>query len=350
VIDKTFTTRIEGLIEFPDAMGELIGPLEREWLVSFTAPEKRGKTWILVETAFQAIMQRKRVLFISFEMSESQVKQRIWNRLTGTSEKYNERRFVLLPVLDCIKNQEGTCEKEENKNEEILLDEGDEVKPLFKKSMQYKPCVYCKEKRLRDYELDYWYEKASTRKFTKELVKEKADNLRSMFGDLLRVRCFPAFTASSRDIKATLKELEVNENYYTDVLINDYLDIAGREVGDYSERGNIDATWKMAKNVAAVNKLLHITVDQSSKRTYKDDITLFDTSEDKRKNAHVDVKIAINDFASDMDENIDEDIKILKLSMLAHRHRGIRLSREVIVLQQLGIGQPLIECSWYVKK
>jgi hypothetical protein len=174
-----------------------------------------------------------------------------------------------------------------------------------------------------------------------------------LYGSCLRVKCFPAFSANMTDVKSIIDELEVNEGFTTDVLVTDYLDIMAPESGSQrlSERGNIDATWKSAKALAQRKKLLHITADQSSKATYEKDIKLFDTSEDKRKNAHLDVKVAMNRLDS-KDNFIDvlDDTEILRFSVIAHRHRTFSAKKEVIVLQQRAIGQPHIDSEWYKTK
>ena len=174
---------------------------------------------------------------------------------------------------------------------------------------------------------------------------KKADSIISQYGDLLKVKCYPAYTANLRDVLSLMDELEVNDNFLPDVLIIDYLDILAPEPGKHEGRENIDATWKMAKSIAQSRNLLHITVDQSSKVTYDKDITLYDTSEDKRKNAHLDVKVAINRFP----EEIEGTAGVLKLAVIAHRHKSFKTYREVLVLQHTGIGQPLVDCAWLKK-
>jgi hypothetical protein len=142
-----------------------------------------------------------------------------------------------------------------------------------------------------------------------------------------------------------MDELEVNENFIPDVLITDYLDILAPEPGRHEGRENIDATWKMAKSISQSRNLLHITVDQSSKITYEKDIRLYDTSEDKRKNAHLDVKVAMNAVP----EKLEDDTNVLKFAVIAHRHKTFKPYNQVLVLQQTNIGQPFLDCAWLKK-
>jgi hypothetical protein len=346
-IEENFEANRTGILNLPDALGELIGPLDRCWLVSFTAPEKRGKSWWLIEMAFQAISQKRNVLFISFEMSERDVRDRLWRRLTAAGKS---KRKIDMPVLDCLMNQSGECEDENREGSISLIDNSGEVSR--RRAKVYKPCSYCRLKDIKKYDATFWYEKVRVNEFEKKLIVDRAKNIESMLGSNLRVKCFSAYGSGSRDIKAVINELDVNEGFSVDVLIDDYLDIHAKEEGDYSERGNIDAAWKAAKGLAQEKSLLYLTVDQSSKITYDRDIRLYDTSEDKRKNAHLDAKIAMNMMPEDEGQykEMPDDVDILRFSVIAHRHKSFKVGREVIVLQQKAVGQPLIDCAWYRNK
>ena len=343
-IDNYFEESRTGILELPGALGEMIGPLDRSWLVTFTAPEKRGKSWWLLEMAFQAISQKRNVLFVSFEMSERDIRDRLWRRLTAATDKKGKDK-IDIPVFDCVYNQSGKCEKTDRAGSISLVDKSGEVGQSRVRG--YKPCTYCKEIGDRDYAPTFWYEKIKVSKYSKKLVMDRAANIEAMLGSNLRAKCFPAYSSGSRDIRAILNELDVNDGFSTDVLIDDYLDIHAKEQGDYSERGNIDLAWKGAKGLAQEKSLLYLTVDQSSKITYDRDIRLYDTSEDKRKNAHLDVKVALNrNLDTEGEKEMPEDIEALRFSVIAHRHKSFKPNRSVIVLQQRAIGQPLLDCAW----
>ncbi|MCK5139757.1 MAG: AAA family ATPase, partial [Thermodesulfovibrionia bacterium] len=344
-IDEKFEGEVTGILELPDALGQLIGPLDRGWLVSFTAPEKRGKTWWLIEMAFQALVQKLNVLFVSLEMPEKDIRQRMWKRMTAG----DKRAKAVLPVLDCKLNQDDSCEEFDLRENEIRLlnDSGDgkDKKPSFKDRAvnKYKTCIECKGK--RKFQAGFWYERIRVNEYSKEKLLDKAKDIRKQYGDSLRVKCYPAYTANLRDVKALHEELEVNEGFIADVLITDYLDIFAPESGVNLGRESIDTTWKMGKSIAQMKNLLHITVDQSSKITYEKDIRLYDTSEDKRKNAHLDVKVAMNAVP----EEVEDDVSVLKFAVIAHRHRTFKPYNQVLVLQQTNIGQPLLDCAWIKK-
>ena len=66
----------QNMFMFPGALGQLVGPFQRDWLVAFMGPMKRGKTWWLMEVAVQALTHKYRVLFVSLEMNISAVVRR----------------------------------------------------------------------------------------------------------------------------------------------------------------------------------------------------------------------------------------------------------------------------------
>ena len=356
-IDESFNITQSGILKLPGALGELIGPMDRGWLASFTAPEKRGKTWWLIEMAFQAIIQKLNVLFISLEMMPAEINKRMWKRLTAASEG---DLMIYAPVVDCSLNQSGECKKTDRESMVSLMVDVDGIQTR-RARRGYQPCQFCRVNRRRansklrnkksynEFEATYWYEKVKAKEFSKKLVIDKSEEIEKRLGSNLRVKCFPAFTANLQDIISTLNELDVNEGFAADVLIIDYLDICAPEANNLSERGSIDTTWKTAKGVSQQKKLLLLTVDQSSKITYEKDIRLADTSEDKRKNAHLDLKVAMNKLTPKNKieaEEMPDDIDFLRFKLLAHRHKAMSAG-EVLVLQQKAIGQPLIDCLWY---
>src|SRR5439155_1574088 len=66
------------LVEYEGAVGEFFrGSFERDNFVAFMAPTKAGKTFWLVDVAYRAVRQRKRVAFFEVgDLSERQIKMR----------------------------------------------------------------------------------------------------------------------------------------------------------------------------------------------------------------------------------------------------------------------------------
>lgn len=62
-----------------------LGPAKKE-IQLFMAPPKRGKSWWLVNLAKQALMQRQKVVYITLEISEGQITQRILQSLFSMTQ------------------------------------------------------------------------------------------------------------------------------------------------------------------------------------------------------------------------------------------------------------------------
>ena len=183
------------------------------------------------------------------------------------------------------------------------------------------------------------------KEISKEEVLKRAKKFRNMYKSYLRIKTYPAFSANSEDIKRELDDIEYVDGVKVDAVIVDYIDILGPESGyEPGSRNEIDAKWKNFKNIAATRNCLVVTADQSNKQTYKRNIELGDTSEDKRKNAHIDLKVAINQKS---EKKIDEkEDGVMRFSVIAKRHGGFNPKKQVWVLNQLTLGQTLIDSEW----
>jgi replicative DNA helicase len=155
---------------------------------------------------------------------------------------------------------------------------------------------------------------------------------------------FPAFAATVADIAAEIDALEYEYGFVPDVVVVDYADILAVENRNLSERGNIDAIWKRLKGMAAERHMLVVTASQSNRGSIKKrTVDQTDTAEDIRKIAHVDVMISLNQQPDERDRGV------MRLCVIAHRHREFSQNRQVQVLQQLGLGQPFLDSEWVVE-
>ena len=338
------------MFRFPGKLGQLIGWIERNNFITFTAPEKRGKSFTLEECVLQCVKNKLVTVFFSLEMSKDQLKNRFYKDLTALVLKQDIEEYgdmLKFPLFDCKKNQDGSCDLAFRKNNVKLLDDGDS-KPKFEDyASDYKVCTYCRKKKKHNsnYSPEYWFRKVRAEEITKKAVLERALKFRNMYKSYLRIKTYPAFSANSDDIKRELDNIEYTDGVKIDVVIIDYIDILGPEKGyEPGSRNEIDAKWKNFKNIAATRNCVVITADQSNKQTYKRNIELGDTSEDKRKNAHIDLKVAINQKVSkEVDEKEDG---VMRFSVIAKRHGGFNPKKQVWVLNQLTLGQTLIDSEW----
>lgn len=328
---EVFDTEDQDVFLLPGAIGQIVGPIERDWFVAVLAPFKRGKTWFLQEMAVRAAFQNLRIVFISLEMKKKNIKERLYRRLTGLGSKTGEDVF-LFPTFDCVHNQIGDCVREERTNHVRLCDSIEE-KPEFDIELDYKPCVYCRDHMIRDYKVGSWFEVMEVPKFDIKSTRRKVRAIEQMYGDNFRFICYPRFLAGISDIRRDLFILEQHEGYIPDMIIVDYADILKPDTnGD--KRNQIDDIWKNLASLAAERHCIVFTASQGTRGSiYKSDMSQDDLAEWIGKLAHVDIFLGLNQSPK------EKESKVIRTNLLVHRHKESDESVSAMMLQQLELGQ-----------
>jgi len=332
------------LFILPGELGRLIGPFRREWFVAYFGPMKRGKTFQLKDFEILALTNRAlgkglKVASISLEMPHEDNSMRTWHRITGLPEE--EKQYIKYPVFDCAKNQTGTCtfkKTNSNKGKLSLFDKNGE-KLIFSPDMIYKHCNYCRFKTNKrhkgKFEPTIWWQAKKRYKMEEKDVLKKARSIRKKFGNNFRHRSFPAYTASLQDIKRELNDLEYMENFVPDVICIDYADILKTSL---QGRDGSDEIWKGLKGMAGERKCLVVSASQTNRKSIgKNRIGQVDVSDDIRKLAHIDLGMGINQ------NDIEKDYGVMRINFLAFRHKKSMENLEVTVLQNLDVGNPLLD-------
>lgn len=340
-IDKYFSEvndKSNIVLRLPGAVGDLMGDLERHWLVGILAPTKRGKTFWQQEFAVTAVMERRRVFFVSLEMDKTRVKKRLYKRLTGFADRTDD---YVYPCFDCVRNQKGDCRKKERTNQvKLLTSEG--VKPQYDRSSPYNPCVSCRGK--KDFILGTWFTTLRKEGMKRNSTIKILQGIKQAFGDRLRIKSYPKFSANIHDIMADLQQLEENENFIPDVIIIDYADILAPEDTRVTGRERIDETWKTMGRMADEYHALVISASQSNRQSFKKKyVEEVDASEDIRKIANSDLFIALNQTPQEKRESV------MRINVIADRDGEFDSFQSALVLQQLSIGQVCLDSEIIIK-
>mgnify|MGYP001577503011 CR=1 FL=1 len=238
------------------------GPTPGE-LHLFIAPPKRGKSWWLVHLAKQAVwVARKRVVYISLELSERRVAQRflqtflmVAKRRPPKGRPLVNRRFVA--------NDLGQLER-------IELDE-------LKK-------------------LSSFADENIARKLQKKLVG---------FGrrSPLVIRQFPTGMLSVRELRGYLDSLEATERIVPDLLIVDYADLMSIGSKDYRhELGNV---YRDLRGLAVERNLALATASQANRESAgKNLLTDRGVAEDYSKIATADCVITYSQTDQERGQNL----------------------------------------------
>ena len=155
-IIEAFEAISEPILYFPKQLGKF---WNHEFIpggfIALLAPEKRGKTWLLMEIAMRALKQgRKVAMFQAGDMNKKDVLRRISIYLTkrNTIEKYCTEHYE--SVRDCILNQFNECTRPEREcdfgifegieKEEAYGYKMPDYIALYEDNKDYKPCYNCK--------------------------------------------------------------------------------------------------------------------------------------------------------------------------------------------------------------
>jgi hypothetical protein len=335
------------VLEFRGALGELVGPLERNWLVAFMGPMKRGKSFWCEESIFAGLAGRRKVAYINLEMPDRTVRAREYKRITALPDKAN--RYIM-PQFDCMKNQQGMCVLPERIGRGTLV-YGDDL-PTYTPGHPWKVCTYCRDYKDRvrqqygrnDFVPVVWYSHVNKRGMDAKAVHKAAAGTEMMLGDGLRQITYPAYSATVDDVRRDLDELIYAQKFYPDIVVLDYADILGSEQGYNQERHRLDNIWKRLKQAAGEMSALWITATQTNRKAIdKGRIHQTDTAEDIRKVAHVDAMYGLNQTEKDQRQFLT------RITQLASRHREPD-GREAGVLHQLALGLPYLDSEWWPER
>ncbi len=332
------------LYRFDGDLNYLIGPLCKSWLVAVTGIEKSGKSYILQEIAYNAaLFQKRKVLTINLELGANLVRNRMWRRLTHTS---NEKEILISSVLDCDNNQKGCCQvREKQLNRKPLFRSNGEI-VSFSKRTNWKICNRCinsysrKKTRTRQFIPVPWFEQNVTEKISQKIIEEAVKKNRFRMLSNLRVKCFPRYSINFDESYDYILRYIDKTKWVPEIIIFDYLDILAPE-GKLETRHDIDMKWKKASKLAGELNCLVITADQATKASRTQyALDQMSTSESKTKDSHLDIRIALNQTDD------EKELDIARISVLFHRHAKFNIKSEILLTQRLATAEPIRDNSY----
>ncbi len=318
------------LLKMPKDFGNFIGGLNRGWLVGISGPFKRGKSWLLNEFAAIASLSGLRVAYFSLEMGAVDVRKRIYQRLTGTSDNSG---IIQFPCFDCQKNQKGSCTKDIRTNKYRFPG-------AFNTKSKYKACSACKNivEERGDYELCVWFENIEVPQISTAIVHEAIIALKKIGKANIWLKTKPRFSASVGDIEADLDGLEISNNFIPDVIIVDYADILQADDKSLTGVQKEDEVWMTLARMATKRNALVITATQLNKDSLAaKQISASHTARWIGKLGHVDAMFALNQTPE------EKLIGVMRISILEHRHKHFIETQNCYLLQNLYVGQPHLD-------
>jgi archaellum biogenesis ATPase FlaH len=326
------------LMRFPDALGNIVGNIERGYLLAFVGNTGVGKSWWLMQVGWWAITKGLNVLFVSFEMSEQKITTRTYQWATGLVLP-RHAGTIYIPVWDCVKNQNNMCEKARRANDVKLLDDKGKIPSPLAASKDYAPCTACKDSSASyDYEPTSWFKEEVREALTASKAIRKSQGIiraRARIGKFKVVQ-FPAKSTSISDLKTYIQNLEDYNNFQPDVIITDYADKMKSSSTYKDKRHVIDDIWDEHKGLAQERNVLVVTASQGN--------TVRDGKDLKQGNwAESITKLHLCDAAIRINQRPEEKrAGIYRFGIAKLRDDDFDLTGEVMVLCSLKIGRPYL--------
>ena len=329
VVRESLKAKDIPFFKLPGEAGELVGPIERGYLVGILGMFKRGKSHLLLNIATLAAANKMKVAIFSLEMQDRKVVEKLL-RNVGTLTKEKDRLF---PCFDCYKNQTGSCVEPERTNEVALITQS--RKPKYDEApVNYKPCTYCRTNNPKKYAVEYWFEFIDYPDITVSNARKAANSFTLMYGSNIRVVTYPRFTANIKDIERDLYLLEEQEMFIPDLIIIDYAGILKPEDPRENRIIQIDTTWKRLAQLASERNCVVVTATQGTRGAIKKKNTdSTDVAEWIGILGHVDIMLTLNQTP------IEKENKVLRLGVLAHRHEDFNQNQNALLLTNFGAAQ-----------
>lgn len=337
------------LIYYPGAIGQFLNDqLVRGGFVSLLAPEKRGKSFLLMDMALRANRQGCNVVFFQAgDMTEAQMLRRIAVYLTKIPLKEKFCGECYMPVEDCYYNQTNQCSNNDRETEYDLFapedfkeDEISREKLIerFEDNPGHTPCTSHSCPTWQQHGA-LWLQKETIKgPLTEQKAKKKLNKLFSKRKATFKLSTHANGTLTVGEIRSLLSTWEKQEDFVPDVIIIDYADLLEPEKGMKDFRHQLNEIWKGMRRVTEEQHCLLVTATQADAQSYETGtLKLKNFSEDKRKLSHVTAMYGLNQDP----QGKEKQKGILRLNELVVREDDLESKRQVKVLQRLQIGRPV---------
>ena len=275
--------------------------LAHEQFISFCGPEKRGKTFFMLDMAFVAALQRRRTAFFEIgDLSRNQIMRRFQARVAQWPHRVPKGGIVKIPT-------------------KITFADGD-------------PAIACRELAVT--------EPLTWKRLRRALRAVRRDEIRSEDDEYLKIRAYPAGTISVGRIQEIVHRWQ-RDGWVPDVVVIDYADLILPPAGIREQRDRINAVWEGLRALSLASHCLVVTATQANRESYDAHLLrMKHSSEDKRKLSHVTGMIGLNCTSQ------EKQIGVMRLNWMALREDDYSDERCVYVAGSLPLASPIMTSAW----
>ena len=348
-LDIAFDTSNQNVIKFDGALGNFINDeLVRGGFVAILAPEKRGKTFTLMEFMLTAYVQGRKIAFFQAgDMTESQQLIRI---AIALAKKSNKKKFCgkqYIPVLDCIRNQTDTCNKKiracsfgvfDRERKDTLRKDitYEELVEAHQNNKFYKNCYNCLKWQTTPLGT-VWLEEFDNG--TSPLTAKEAKQERKKFfkqNDMVKLSTHANGELTINKMKSILATWKRRDNFTPDLILVDYADLLV-STERIELRHQIDSIWRQLRGLSQSLNALVVAPTQADAKAHEQELLkIGNFSEDKRKLAHVTGMYGLNQGP----DGREKKLGIMRWNKIVVREDGFHETEQVHVLHRFQIGQP----------
>ena len=354
-VERAFTSAYVPVLSYPGALGQMWNEhLIRGGFFTLLAPEKRGKSFMLMEMALRAVRQKANVAYFEAgDMTQAQVLRRICIYISQRSDKDKYCQGHFRPVGDCLLNQVDNCNRADRNCTHGIFEaplEGVEknlaqylnIETLREKYRKYPKYLPCDSLSCNDRKGSIWIQEVlKTRALTAPTAKKALRKFFKRYRRRFKLINYSAGTLTVSEIRRVLDLWERQDGFVPDIIVIDYSDLLSADDGKTSDfRHRQDHVWKSLRALSQERHVLLLTATQADADSYKKGrLSLSNFSEDKRKLAHVTAQYGLNQDP----QGREKKLGIMRINEIVVREGEFSPDNEVTVLQDLAIGRPFLE-------
>ena len=345
-----FETSQESIIEYPGALGKLWNKhFISGGFIGLLGPEKIGKTWWLMDIGFQAQrLGRKVAFFAAGDMNKEEMELRKYIYMAKRSNEAEYCTELMIPIIDCFWNQNGSCQSGESLEAPIRGDlppKFQEMQKIYIEAYEeygtdHTPCTKCIG--TKQFCGAPWFK---IKEKTSPLTWKEGYHIEKKFRRRFRHAgwMFADYRADTLTPKMIDDQITIwHESGFTpNIILVDYPDIMSPDEEDrrMDFRHRENSKWKKLRALAHKWHSCVVSPTQADGASYdKPWLGKDNYSEDKRKYSHATAFFGLNQTDS------EAELGIFRINQLMVRS-GKRGVKYVTVGQRLEIGRPFLT-SW----